>query len=334
MKIKKQSYIFNNVYLSNTATIISPNESKSIIAPYVDIIMEDIYFKEKSFELAEIKIQTELLKLIKEKQLLCEFDVDLLINGDLNNQEIVSTYALKNFDIPSFSVFGACSNYTLSLLIASIMMDDSNLKNILTMVSSHNLTAERTFRSPTEYGGFKEDTQTFTTTGGSICHLTKKEAKVKITAGTMGVVTDINNSNVNDMGSAMAPAAIETLITHFEELKTHPKDYDLILTGDLSRIGKSIVRDFLLEKYNYSKNYDDCGTIITNMFNNKTFQGGSGCACSGVVVSSYIYKKILDGELNKVLVIATGALMNQTMNLQKESIPAIAHAIVLERVIK
>ncbi len=329
----RQTYLFKNIYLSNTATIISSNESKSIITPYVDIVMEDIYFNEKSFEKAEIKIQSTLIDLIKQKQLLCEFNIDFLINGDLNNQEIISTYALKNYDIPSFSVFGACSNFTLTLLIASIMMDNNtNINNVLTMVSSHNLTAERTFRSPVEYGGFKEDTQTFTTTGGSICHLTKKKSKVRITSGTMGIVTDINNSNVNDMGSAMAPAAIETLITHFEEMKTHPKDYDLIVTGDLSRIGKSIVRDFLLEKYNYCKNYDDCGSIITESFNNKTFQGGSGCACSGVVVSSYIYHKLVNKELNKVLVIATGALMNPTMLLQKESIPGIAHAIVLEGV--
>lgn len=327
-----QSYTFNNIYLNNTATIISNNEAKSIIAPYVDLIMEDIYFKEKSFEKAEIKIQTKLIDLIKAKQSMCEFNFDFLINGDLNNQEIVSTYSLKNYEIPSFSVFGACSNYTLSLLIASLMMENNNINNVLTMVSSHNLTAERTFRSPVEYGGFKESTQTFTTTGGSICHLSKKKSKVKITSGTMGMVVDIENTNVNDMGSAMAPAAIETLLTHFSDLKLHPKDYDLILTGDLSRIGRSIVRDFLQEKYNYAKNYDDCGAIITESFNNKTFQGGSGCACSGVVVSSYIYNKIINKELKKVLVVATGALMNQTMMLQKESIPVIAHAISLEGV--
>lgn len=334
MKVKRQSYIFNNVYLKNTATIISSNEKQSVIAAYVDIIMDDIYFNEKSFEKAEIKIQTKLIDLIKQKESLCEFDIDFLINGDLNNQEIVSTYAMTNYDIPSFSISGACSNYTLSILLSAIMMENNDINKILTLVSSHNLTAERTFRSPTEYGGFKEDSVTFTTTGGSICLLTKKQTKIKITEATMGIITDIGNTNIQDMGSAMAPAAIETLLTHFEELKKHPKDYDLILTGDLSRIGKSIVRDFLQEKYKYSKNYDDCGTIITECFNNKTFQGGSGCACCGVVVSSYIYKKLLDGELNKVLVVATGALMNQTMMLQKESIPTIAHAITLERVIK
>ncbi len=330
MRIKRQSYIFDNVYLSNTATIISENEKQSIVAPFTDIIMDDIYFKEKSFEQAEIKIQTKLIDLIKQKESLCEFSIDFLINGDLNNQEVISTYAMKNYDIPSFAVNGACSNYALTLLIASIMMENTNYKNALTLVSSHNLTAERTFRSPVEYGGFKENTTTFTTTGGSICYLTKKQSKIRVKSGTMGIVTDIDNTNALDMGCAMAPAAIETLYTHFEELKLHPRDYDLILTGDLSRVGKTIVRDFLLEKYNYSKNYDDCGSIITNEVNNKTFQGGSGCACCGVVVSSYIYNKLLNKEIKKVLVVATGALMNQTMNLQKQSIPVIAHAISLE----
>lgn len=332
MKIGRQSYLFNNVYLKNTTTIIGPNEKESIVSSYVDYKSDDIYFEKKSFEEAEIEIQEKLINLMKEKELICEFDIDLLINGDLNNQETISTYAMKKFEIPTFSIFGACSNYTLSILVGSIMLENSNMKNIMTLTSSHNLTAERTFRNPVEYGGFKEDTLTFTVTGGSCCLLSNKKAEIKITKATMGMITDVQNTNTLDMGSAMAPAAIETLISHFEDFKLTPLEYDLILTGDLSRIGKSIVRDFLIEKYHYAKNYDDCGSIIYDGNNNQTFQGGSGCACCGVVISSYIYSKIISKELKKVLVVATGALMNNTMNLQKQTIPAVAHAIVLERV--
>jgi stage V sporulation protein AD len=153
-----------------------------------------------------------------------------------------------------------------------------------------------------------------------------------VTKATIGKVIDVDYKNSFDLGGAMAPSAIETLLTHFDDFGTKPSDYDLILTGDLSQIGLSIVSKALNDKFGEVKNYDDCGLIAYDYFDQKVFSGGSGCGCSAIVTCGYIKEKMLSGELKKVLICPTGALMNQTTTLQKESIPSITHAFVLERV--
>ena len=334
MKIGSSSYKFDNVYVVDTSVAIGKLEAMGKMKPYADIIYNDSYFNEKSFEAAERKMQKDVINKLKDKQLLLDSDIDILFSGDLINQEIVSTFVMKDYDIPYISLYGACSTFGLATILASIFVDNKLANIAIAMASSHTEAAERTFRYPTEYGGAKEDSATLTVTGCGAMLISNKKSKIKITRATIGKVTDVNYKNSFDLGGAMAPSAVETLLTHFEDFKITPNEYDLILTGDLSKIGRSIVFDALNDDFVNVKNYDDCGLMVYDYFNQKVFAGGSGCGCSAVVTCGYIKEKLLSGELKKVLICPTGALMNQTTTLQKESIPAISHAFVLERVIE
>ena len=277
-------------------------------------------------------MQKQTIEKLKSKRYLIDRNIDLILGGDLINQEIISTYVMKEFDIPFIGLYGACSTFGLATILGSIFIENKLSKRVICMASSHTQTAERQFRYPVEYGGAKEESTTFTVTGCGAMLLTDKIGKLKITAATIGKVIDVNYKNSFDLGGAMAPSAIETLLAHFEDFNRTPKDYDLILTGDLSQIGFSVVSKALNDKFKNVKNYDDCGLIIYDYFNQKVFSGGSGCGCSAVVTCGYIKEKLLAKEINRVLICPTGSLMNQTTTLQKESIPAITHAFVLERV--
>ena len=332
MKIGKSSYVFNNVFLEETAVSIGPLEAKGKMISYADIIYEDNYIKEKSFEAAERKMQLDTINKLKSKKHLIDQNIDLILGGDLINQEIISTFVMREFDIPFIGLYGACSTFGLATIIGSIFIDNKISKKVISIASSHTQTAERQFRYPVEYGGAKEDSTTLTVTGCGAMLLSNVKSKIKVTSATIGKVIDVDYKNSFDLGGAMAPSAIETLLTHFNDLNTKPSDYDLILTGDLSQIGYSMVLEALNEKFKNVKNYDDCGLIVYDYFDQNVFSGGSGCGCSAIVTSGYIKEKLLSGELNKVLICPTGALMNQTTTLQKDSIPSITHAFVLESV--
>ena len=332
MKIGKCSYKFKNVFMEETAVAIGSLEAKGKMKSYADIIYEDQYFGEKSYEAAERKMQKEIINKLKHKKYLIDSNIDLILGGDLINQEIISTFVMRDFDIPYVGLYGACSTFGLATIIGSIFIETNLAKQVISIASSHTQTAERTFRYPIEYGGAKEESTTLTVTGCGAMLITNKKSKIKITGATIGKVIDVDYKNNFDLGGAMAPSAIETLLTHFDDFKSKPSDYDLILTGDLSQIGFSVVSKALNDKYFKVKNYDDCGLIVYDYFNQEVFSGGSGCASSSVVTCGYIKEKLLSGELKKVLVCPTGALMNQTTTLQKESIPAISHAFILERV--
>lgn len=332
MKIGKSSYKFENVFLEETAVAIGKLEAEGKMKSYADIVYTDTYFNEKSFEAAERKMQKETLEKLKSKRYLIDQNIDLILGGDLINQEIISTHVLKDFDIPFIGLYGACSTFGLATILGSIFVDNKLSKTVISMASSHTQTAERQFRYPVEYGGAKEDSTTLTVTGCGAMLISNKKSKIKITGATIGKVIDVDYKNSFDLGGAMAPSAVETLLTHFEDFNRTPKDYDLILTGDLSQIGFSVVSKALNDKYKSVKNYDDCGLIVYDYFDQKVFSGGSGCGCSAIVTCGYIKEKLLAKEMKRVLICPTGALMNQTTTLQKESIPSITHAFVLERV--
>lgn len=332
MKVGRSSFKFNNVYIEETAVSIGKLEAEGKIKSYADIVYDDQYFKEKSFESAERKMQQDTINKLKSKNYLIDQNIDLLLGGDLINQEIISTFVMRDFDIPFIGIFGACSTFGIATILASIFVDNDLAKRVIAMASSHTQTAERTFRYPIEYGGHKEESQTLTVTGCGAMLVTSKKSKIRVESATIGTVIDVGYKNSFDLGGAMAPSAVETLLTHFQDLKRDPSYYDLILTGDLSQIGLSILKTALQDKYENVKNLDDCGLIVYDYFTQNVFSGGSGCGCSAVVTCGYIKEKLLNGELNRVLICPTGALMNQTSTLQKDSIPAISHAFVLERV--
>lgn len=323
---------YDNVYIEDCFTIGGLYESNGPIGSYFSKrYTKDLYFGESSWEKAESKILHEsIFNLLKNNDLF-DSDIDLIISGDLQNQISSSNYAVRNFNIPFLGIYNACATISEGLIIASNFIDNNKNKRIIVSTSSHNMVSEKQFRNPTEYGTPKPDTATFTVTGAASVLITNNKSKIKIESSTIGRIMDLNVCDANHMGAVMAPAAGETIIKHLLDLNRDNNYYDLILTGDLGIYGEKILRDYLKKKYKFNiKNYKDCGTIIYDTTSQPVFAGGSGPACSALVMFSYIIDLMKEGKYKKVLFVPTGALFSPTRLFQKESIPSIAHAISLE----
>lgn len=324
---------YKNVYLKETSTIAGIYESNGPLKDYFDkTLTKDLYFGEKSWEKAEIKLLKDSIQLLLEKTKLNDKDIDLIISGDLQNQISSSDYAIRDYNIPFLGIYNACATCGESLIIGSTFIDSKKAKNCIVSTVSHNMAAEKTYRNPTEYGTPKPETATFTVTGGASALLTNKKTNIRIESSTIGKVIDKGTKDVNHMGAVMAPAAADTIYNHLINLKRTPDYYDLIVTGDLGKYGKEILINYLKEVYNMdiSKNYDDCGTMIYDIKKQAVLAGGSGPACSALTIYSYIINEMKSKKLKKVLIVPTGALFSPTMYFQKESLPAIAHAVGLE----
>lgn len=324
---------YNNVYIKETATIAGMYENDGPLGKYFDkSYNKDLYFGEKSWEHAEIKLLKDAISLVMKKAKLKEKDIDLIISGDLQNQIASSDYATREFDIPFLGIYNACATSGEGLVIASQFIESKQAKNCIVATASHNMAAEKQYRNPTEYGTPKPKTATFTVTGGAGIILTNEKTSIRIESSTIGRTIDKGIQDVNHMGAVMAPAAADTIYRHLTDLKRDPSYYDLILTGDLGLYGKNILMNYLKEVYkiDIEKNYDDCGTMIYNLDNQPVLAGGSGPVCSALVNFSYIYKQLKTKKIKRVLIVPTGALFSPTMFFQKESLPAIAHAVSLE----
>ncbi|WP_017755649.1 stage V sporulation protein AD [Calidifontibacillus oryziterrae] len=331
--VGKQSWLFqNDVFIYSTGTAVGPKEAAGPLGHTFDIKYDDLHCGEKNWEMAERKLMNSAIECCLGKVNLKSEDIDLFLAGDLLNQNVTANYVARENQIPFLCMFAACSTSMETLAVASSLIDGGFANKILTAVSSHKATAERQFRYPTEFAGQKPDTANCTVTGSGAIILSKEKGAVKITAATIGKVVDYGIKNPLDMGSAMAPAAADTIVAHFHDLNRTPRDYDLIVTGDLSSVGAPILRQMLLgEGFNIQTNYNDCGLMVYRK-DQGVFAGGSGCACSAVVTYGYLMKELIAGNLKRVLVIATGALLNPIMVQQNETIPTIAHGVVFERV--
>lgn len=324
---------FNNVYLKDVAVVAGKDEKEGNFGKLFDKTYDDYYAECDTFEQAEIKMINDSVDIILEKTNLKLENIDTIIGSDLLNQITPNAYAAVKFNRPFLGVYNACASMCEEMILAGSLLQNKDIKNVLSNVSSHNMTAERQYRNPVEYGCPKPKRSTFTVTGSACNILTKEKNKIKITSGTIGTPTDMKIDDVYDMGSVMAPAAARTIFEHLKETDTKVEDYDLILTGDLGVYGKEILKRYMKEAYDIDlKNrHEDAGSIIYDRENQeKVKAGGSGPACLALVAYSSIIKKMLSGELNKVLLVATGALMSPTMNNQKLTIPSIAHAVCLE----
>ena len=329
MKIGKASWTFKKVYLQESATAVGEVETDGPLSEYFDIKDRDPYFGQKSWEQAEMYMLKLAIDKSIEKAGIQQTDINVAFGGDLVNQLVPTHYAYREFDIPFFGVYSACATMAESLLLASSFVEAGYADKAMASASSHNMMAEKQFRNPVEYGGPKGDTAQFTATAAGVGIVGFTASKVRIESATAGIIVDAMQNNPSDMGSAMAPAAAQTIKQHFEDLGTQPEDYDLILTGDLSQIGSPILIDLLAEAgYDISTVHNDCGKMIYGD-NKSVFAGGSGAGCSAAVVYGYIVDQIRKKQLNKVLVVATGALLNPLIMAQKETIPCIAHAVVL-----
>ena len=331
-KIGSQSYILENkVNIAATASIVGPKEKQGPLHQYFDQCLEDEFWGEKSWESAESKIVKETVNMAISKSGLPAKDIDFCFAGDLLNQCIASSFGLREINIPFIGLFGACSTFVESMIVASSFIDGNFATNAICAASSHFCSAEKQFRFPLELGNQRPPSSQWTVTGSGSAILTKDGTGPFITSFTPGKIVDMGIKDANNMGAAMAGAAEDTLIRHFKDTGRNPSYYDAIFTGDLGHIGKDILIDLASSKgYNIRANYNDCGVLIFNKQKQDTHSGGSGCGCIATVFSGYIYKQLQEKKLKKVLLIATGALMNSTSSQQGESIPGIAHAVSIE----
>lgn len=322
---------YKNVYLNDCVSLAGPIESKGPLGKYFDKCYSDMRNSSKTFELGEIKMHRDSINFLLKKLNKKKDEIDIHIAGDLLNQIASSNFTSSTLSIPFIGVFAACSTFTLSLALAATLIDSKKANNALVSTSSNNCTAERQFRQPVEYGGPKKKTATFTVTGSVASYLSRKKGIIKVTSSTIGRVIDYNIKDVYNMGAVMAPAAADTIYRHLTNTNTKPSDYDLILTGDLGRYGKDILKEYMKIEYNMTlDNLDDSACMIYDLERQKVNAGGSGPACIALVFASYIKKLMLEKSLRRVLLVATGALLSQTTANEKLTIPAISHAVSLE----
>lgn len=318
------------VRIAGGSSIVSPREAEGPYADYFDQIVPDALWDEESFEKAEQKMFERAVELAIHHANLQKEDVDFMVGGDLLNQIISAGFTARNLGIPFLGVYGACSTMSESLAIGSMIVGGGFAKNVVCATSSHFATAERQFRYPLELGTPQTTTAQNTATAAGATLLSNRGKGPRITHATIGSVVDMGISDANNMGAAMAPAAAETIITHLEDTDRTPDYYDLIVTGDLGTFGTDILRDITSHLgVDISKIHFDCGAEIYSGLDMKC--GGSGCGCAASMFNGYLLKRMSEGHLNRILLVATGALLSQTSSQQGESVPSIAHAVAIER---
>ncbi len=331
-RIGRNTYKLNNpIYVIGKANIVSQKEADGPLGHYFERVVSDDTMGEESFEKAERRLMEEaVFKAISDAHK-TEEDIDLFIGGDLLNQLVTTNYTARAYNIPFLGVYGACSTMAESLIIGSLILDGGGANNVLCSTVSHFSTSERQFRNPLELGCQRQTYSQWTVTGvGATVISNQKKSNIKISMVSVGNVTDYGVLDIANMGAAMAPAAMTTLVNFFKQSNTGPEDYDLIVSGDLGKLGSDILKDLMVSKgYPLGKNYMDCGHSIYNN-EQKTFQGGSGAGCSASVLNSYILGKLETGEFSRVVFMATGALMSTTTNQQGDTIPCIAQLVVFE----
>ncbi|MDR3021884.1 MAG: stage V sporulation protein AD [Clostridiales bacterium] len=320
----------NAPILSGTMSVVGKKEFLGPLGEHFDSVKKDPKIGKKNFEAEEIDfLQSAIIGAIQKANLSLQ-EVDFLICGDLLNQLTTSNYVARNLKIPYLGLYSACSTMTQALGIGALLVDSGQCKNVVCGVSSHFATAERQFRTPLEYGGQKPPYSQWTVTGAGATVLSSSGQGIKLTAALFGQVVDLGVTDIANMGAAMAPAFVHTLSQFLKHTNTIASNYDLIVSGDLGKLGSDIARTLCLERgILLGQNYIDCGAIIYDN-SQKTYQGGSGCGCSASVVNSFVLNRMKQGMYSKVLYLATGALMSPQSCFQGETIPCISHAVLFE----
>lgn len=332
-KLGNSTFEFDNdVFIAGAYSVVGKKEGEGPFGKYFSEIVEDDTMGEKTYEKAERKMHEKTIRTLMKLNNLNDKDIDVLLSGDLMNQLTTSNFTAREFNIPFLGLYSACSSFTEALLLGSALIDAGGFKNVIAAAGSHFSSAERQYRNPLEFGNQRQTYSQWTVTGmgASLLSINGSLKLPKIKRATIGKVIDFGISDIANMGAAMAPAAMNTLIEYFKDTGTEPDDYDLIATGDLGKLGSDLLKDLMIEEgYTLGQNYTDCGHMIYSSLQN-SFQGGSGAGASASVFNSYIYKKLLAGEFKKVLLLATGALMSVTSNQQGDTIPCISHLIMFE----
>ena len=316
-----------------SAGVAGKKEGEGPLGADFDAVYNDTTMGEDSYELAESALLKDAIVRAMDSANVSAGQIDFLLTGDLLDQCVGSCFAVKDLNIPFVGMYGACSTMALTLCTGAMLVD-SGAEYCIAGASSHFASSERQFRYPLEYGSQRPPTAQWTVTGAGAAVIGKnRQSEIKIKAVHIGTVTDLGIKDANNMGAAMAPAAARTINDFFVDTGTDAEDYDMILTGDLGYTGTELLYEVLELEYktNIRSRHNDCGKLIYNLKEQDVNSGGSGCGCSASVLCSHIFKKMNRGELNKILFVATGALMSPTSSKQGRTIPGIAHAVLLEK---
>lgn len=325
----RQSFLFSEppVILSY-ASVAGKKEAEGPLSEFFDLTSRDTRFGEKSWEKAETKMQKTVLELALQKSGLKPEDLDGAFMGDLLNQCVGSSFTLRNLGIPAFGLYGACSTMAESLMLGSMAVSGGFCRKALALSSSHFAASERQYRFPLGYGGQRTPTAQWTVTGAGAVILGSQGSGPRILSATAGTIVDLGITDAANMGAAMAPAAYDTILAHFNDLSRAPDYYDLIVTGDLGSLGSEILRElFSRDGVNLGSRYGDCGVLIFDTDAQDMHCGGSGCGCSASVLCGYLLDRMMRGEIRNLLFCGTGALLSPLSSQQGESIPAVCHAV-------
>lgn len=327
-----QSWVFPSkpVILASSA-IGGPFEAKGPLGEDFDITHGDLMIGQDSWEKAEKVLLEEACDKALEKAGLQREQIHVLLAGDLMNQIITSSFSARTLGIPYLGLFGACSTAMEGLALGALLVESGASDYVIAATGSHNGAAEKQYRYPTEYGGQKPPTAQWTVTGAGAAVIGKQGSELRITAATIGKIVDMGLSDPFNMGAAMAPAALSTIETHFRDLQLPHDHYDLVVTGDLGKVGHAILSE-LLPQHQVAiplERYIDCGKLVYGD-HPAVWSGGSGCGCVATVTYGHLFRRMRAGEWKRILVIATGALLSPISYQQGESIPCIAHAVAIE----
>lgn len=331
----RSNIIKTRAEIAVASSVVGRKEHEGPLGEVFDICDVTDRFGKKKWEQSESEMQRIALTSALQKSALPEKEVDALFAGDLLNQCIGSAYGLIDFDIPYFGLYGACSTAVEGLILSSLLVSGGQMKKCAVATSSHFCSAEQQYRNPLEYGGQRSPTAQWTVTGAGAFVVTEStvcgKAMATVSEVLPGIAVDKGINDASNMGAAMAPAAIGTLLRYFEESGSSPSDFDAIFTGDLGLEGSKIVREFMrAEGYELGSCYEDCGNLIYDRESQDVHSGGSGCGCSAVVLASYVLPRIKSGEYGSVLFLGTGAMMSPSSLRQGSTIPAIAHLVRLD----
>ena len=320
------TFKYDKVYLNETYTVVGPYEDKGPLGKYFDNSYEDLYCEADSWEKAETKLLEESMKKALRKNKLTKENIDLVISGDLLNQVTSSCYAASKINKPFLGIYSACASNVEGLIIGSNFINSGIINNCLCGTSSHNMSSEKQFRNPTEYGAPKPETATFTATGGASAVISNKKSNIKIESATIGRIVDYNQKDALNMGAVMACAAADTLKRHLDDLNRKEDYYDLILTGDLGKVGLNILKEYYEKVYNERLNkIMDAGDEI--FLETSQYSGGSGPVCLPLV---FLTKILKNKKYKKILIVGSGSLHNPTLVNQGKEIPAISHLVKIE----
>ncbi|WP_310605182.1 stage V sporulation protein AD [Anaerosporobacter sp.] len=331
-------------YIVGSYSLVGKKEGEGPLSTYFDEIEEDPMFGGETWEEAESRLQYKTASKALESAGYKQEEIRYLVAGDLLGQLIATSFGLMDLQIPLFGIYGACSTMGESMSLGATLVDGGFADKVMALTSSHFGGAEKQFRFPLDYGNQRPLAATWTVTGsGAVVIVSEEEMNkhrqknnsqepyIKITGITTGKVVDFGVKDSMNMGACMAPSACDVIYHNLKDFNYNPEEYDKIITGDLGYVGKDILLDMLKEKgYDITSRYMDCGIEIFSQEEQDTHSGGSGCGCSASTLTGYIFKKMKKQEWKKVLFVPTGALLSPVSFNEGNSVPGIAHGVMLE----